>query len=68
MLTQEEYNNMLSGNSTPINLDGSVNNLIRYYPMLSGCNASFENASYSIGLGEQLREENGNKKPSIKKG
>ena len=68
VLTQEEYNNMLSGNSTPINLDGSVNNLIRYYPMLSGCNASFENASYSIGLGEQLREENGNKKPSIKKG
>ena len=68
VLTQEEYNNMLSGNITPINLDGSVNNLIRYYPMLSGCNASFENASYSIGLGEQLREENGNKKPNIKKG
>ncbi len=67
-LTQEEYNNMLFGNSTPINLDGSVNNLIRYYPILSDCNASFENASYSIGLGEQLKEENGNKKPIIKKG
>lgn len=68
VLTPDEYNNMLSGNSTPINLDGSADNLIRYYPMLSDCNAILENASYSIGLGKQLREENGNKKPSIKKG
>lgn len=68
VLTPDEYNNMLSGNSTSINLQGSAANLIRYYPILSGCNVSFENASYSIGLGEQLIEENGNKKPSIKKG
>ena len=68
VLTQEEYNNMLSGNSTPINLDGSVNNLIRYYPILSDFNVSFENASYSIGIGEQLKIENGDKTPNIKKG
>lgn len=68
VLTQDEYNNMLSGNSTPINLQGSANNLIRYYPTLFGCTANFENVSYSIGLGSQLKMENGNNQSHIKKG
>ena len=68
VLTTEEYNNMLSGKSTPINLQGSANNLIRYYPTLSSCTASFEDASYSIGLGDPLKIENSSNSSHIKKG
>lgn len=68
VLTPEEYNNMLSGKSTPINLQGSANNLIRYYPTLSNCTASFEDASYSIGLGDPLKIENSSNSSHIKKG
>ena len=67
-LTQEEYNNMLSGNVVPINLEGSATNLIRYYPMLSSCTPNYENASYSIGIDEKSKTEIGNKTPNIKKG
>lgn len=66
VLTPEEYNNMLSGKSTPINLQGSANNLIRYYPNLSNCTASFEDASYSIGLGDPLKIENSSNSSHIK--
>ena len=48
VLTSEEYNNMLLGNIILINLEGSVNNLIKYYPMLSSCSVNYENANYSI--------------------
>ena len=68
VLTQEEYNNMLSGNVVPINLEGSATNLIRYYPMLSSCTPNYENASYSIGINEKSKTEIGNKTPNIKKG
>lgn len=68
VLTPEEYNNMLSGKSTPINLQGSANNLIRYYPTLSNYTASFEDASYSIGLGDPLKIENSSNSSHIKKG
>lgn len=57
---------MLSGKSTPINLQGSANNLIRYYPNLSNCTASFEDASYSIGLGDPLKIENSSNSSHIK--
>ena len=67
VLTQEEYNNMLSGNVVPINLEGSATNLIRYYPMLSSCTPNYENASYSIGINEKSKTEIGNKTPNIKK-
>lgn len=67
VLTQEEYNNMLSGNVVPINLEGSATNLIRYYPMLSSCTPNYENASYSIGIDEKSKTEIGNKTPNIKK-
>jgi len=59
VLTQEEYNNMLSGNMTPINFSKSADTLIKYYPMLSNFIPSYENANYSIGSGEQLKIENG---------
>ena len=59
---------MLSGNAVPINLEESATNLFRYYPMLSSCTPNYENASYSIGIGEQLKIENGDKTPNIKKG
>lgn len=68
VLTPDEYNNMLSGNSTLINLQESANNLIRYYPTLFGCTANFENVSYSIGLGSPLKMENGKNQSHIKKG
>ncbi|MDY2724382.1 MAG: hypothetical protein SPF04_02910 [Bacilli bacterium] len=68
VLTPEEYSNMLSGNSTPINLQGSANNLIRYYPTLSNCTASLKDASYSIGLGDPLKIENSSNSSHIKKG
>lgn len=68
VLTPEEYNNMMSGNITLINLEESVNNLIRYYPMLSGCSAKYENANYSIGFGESLRIENNSNIEQAKKG
>ncbi len=68
VLTPEEYNNMLSGKSTPINLQGSANNLIRYYPTLSNCTASLKDASYSIGLGDPLKIENSSNSSHIKKG
>ena len=58
VLTQEEYNNMLSGNMTPINFSKSADTLIKYYPMLSNFIPSYENANYSIGSGEQLKIEN----------
>ena len=68
VLTQEEYSNMLSGNMTPINFGKSVDNLIKYYPMLSNFLPSYENAKYSIGGGESLKIENDNNVPHTKKG
>ncbi len=65
VLTDDEYNNILLGNSTPIVLEKSINDLIKYYPILSNCIANYENASYSIGIDEQLKVENSDKK-SIK--
>lgn len=59
VLTQEEYNNILSGYATSINLEGSVNTLLKYYPMLSGCTANFENANYSVLIGDPLKIEKG---------
>ena len=50
----------MSGNSTPINLNGSVNNLVKYYPSLLGCTPNYDNANYSINFGEQFKAENSN--------
>ena len=58
VLTSEEYNKMISGGTISIDLEGSVNNLFRYYPMLSGCVASYEKANYSILLDQSLNLNN----------
>ena len=60
VLTDEEYHNMLLGNSTHIDLKKSITNLIKYYQMPPDCVINFEDASYSIGIGEQLNEEDSN--------
>ena len=57
VLSDEEYNKMLLGHIIQINLEGTINNLIRYYPMLSGCSVDYKNACYSIGFGEPLDKE-----------
>lgn len=66
VLTEEEYKNMLSGKDTFVDLDSSVTNLIKYYPVLSECTPNYENASYSMGIEEQLEIENTNKKIRLK--
>lgn len=50
VLTNDEYDNMLAGNGTHIDISSSVANLIKYYPnQLTGLIPNYENASYSIG-------------------
>ena len=58
VLTIDEYNNMLAGNRTLIDMKSSVETLIKYYPnQLTGLIASYENASYSIGISDGLKIE-----------
>ena len=67
VLTIDEYNNMLAGNRTPIDMSSSAATLIKYYPgQLTGLTPSYENASYSIGTEDSLKvdlqEDKKNKK------
>lgn len=56
VLTIDEYNNMLAGNGTHIDIGSSVATLIRYYPnQLTGLIPNYENASYSIGNDSPLK-------------
>lgn len=56
VLTIDEYNNMIAGNRTPIDMSSSAATLIKYYPgQLTGLTPSYENASYSIGTGDSLK-------------
>ncbi len=65
VLTIDEYNNMLAGNGTHIDISSSVATLIRYYPnQLTGLIPNYENASYSIGNDSPLRTDS---QKSIKK-
>lgn len=65
VLTIDEYNNMLAGNRTHIDIGSSGATLIRYYPnQLTGLIPNYENASYSIGNDSPLKIE---KQKGIKK-
>ncbi len=68
VLTSEEYNNMLSGNATLIDLEKSARDLIRYYPVLMGCIPDYENAHYRIGFAGSLKTETDDKTSNAKSG
>ena len=59
---------MLAGNRTPIDMSSSAATLIKYYPgQLTGLTPNYENASYSIGTGDELKIELPNDNKNHKK-
>lgn len=56
VLNDQEYNNLMSGNVTPIDISSSAQTLLKYYPQLSGLCPMYENAKYSIGSSELTKK------------